>query len=345
VTHIFIFLLGLWLLFLVLRSMIRIALMNRHYRDFFAEITGRAVYSLIALRLRRKRDANASHRILLTVFPTYVLSLILVYFIGAMIAFSFLYWGSHAVNTWGRAFLASGSALNTLGFATPATITGQWLAVPEGALGLGIVVFLFTFIPGYQAVIRAREDRTSWLYARVSAQPTGAALLEWLQRAGVADDMRSVWEAWEDWFRMLGDTHSVLPMLTLSPSVQTGQSWVSAAAAVLDAAALAASSGTRDAESAKICVRTGARAFVAIADALGRTCAATKQEMALPQRERYEAARNLGPAGMPLKVEAHQAIDWEEFSSLRIQYEESLLFVAQRTFVSGDTILLATMEG
>jgi uncharacterized membrane protein YhaH (DUF805 family) len=69
--------------------MIRIALMNRHYRDFFAEITGRAVYSLIALRLRRKRDANASHRILLTVFPTYVLSLILVYFIGAMIAFSF----------------------------------------------------------------------------------------------------------------------------------------------------------------------------------------------------------------------------------------------------------------
>jgi hypothetical protein len=67
--------------------------------------------------------------------------------------------------------------------------------------------------------------------------------------------------------------------------------------------------------------------------------------MALPQRERYEAARNLGPAGMPLKVEAHQAIDWEEFSSLRIQYEESLLFVAQRTFVSGDAILLATMEG
>jgi hypothetical protein len=48
--------------------------------------------------------------------------------------------------------------------------------------------------------------------------------------------MRDVGEAWEDWFRMLGDTHSVLPMLTMSPSVQSGQSWVSAAAAVLDAA-------------------------------------------------------------------------------------------------------------
>jgi len=34
--------------------------------------------------------------------------------------------------------------------------------------------------------------------------------------------MRDAWEAWEDWFRMLGDAHSVLPMLTVSPAVQSG---------------------------------------------------------------------------------------------------------------------------
>jgi hypothetical protein len=89
---------GLWLLFLVLRSMIRIALMNRHYRDFFAEFTGRAVYTAVALRLGRNRDAGTLHRVLLWVFPAYLLSLILVYFAGAMIAFTFLYWGTHAVN-------------------------------------------------------------------------------------------------------------------------------------------------------------------------------------------------------------------------------------------------------
>lgn len=344
-THVFIAILGLWLLFLILRSMIRIALMNRHYRDFFAELTGRAVYRAVALRLGRNRDAGVLHRVLLWVLPAYILSLIIVYFVGAMIAFTFLYWGTHAVNTWHQAFLASGSALNTLGFATPTTFAGQWLAVPEGALGLGIVVFLFTFIPGYQAVIRSREDKTSWLYTRIGDQPNGVALLEWCQRAGIAGDMRDVWEEWEDWFRTLADTHSVLPMLTLSPSVQSGQSWVLAAAAVLDAAALAASStGTKDAESAKICVRTGTRAFVAIAEALGRTCS-IQQKMTRPLNERHGTAQALlCSTGMPLSSIVNQKIQWETFSSLRTQYEEALLFVARRTFASLDGALIETME-
>jgi hypothetical protein len=344
-THVVISMLGLWLLFLILRSMIRVALMNRHYRDFCAELTSRAVYTVVSLRLGRNRDAGALHRVLLWVFPAYLLSLILVYFVGAMIAFTFLYWGTHAVNSWHQAFLASGSALNTLGFAIPTSIAGQWLAIPEGALGLGIVVFLFTFIPGYQAVIRSREDKTSWLYTRTGDQPTGLALLGWSQRAGIAGDMRDVWEDWEDWFRMLADTHSVLPMLTLSPSVQAGQAWVLAAAAVLDAAALAASSTkTKDAESAKICVRTGARALAAIAGALGRACPSQKA-IARPPRERYEAVRDrLRSVGMPLRSDVNQETQWEEFSSLRTQYEESLFFVAGRTFASLGEVLVETME-
>jgi hypothetical protein len=326
--------------------MIRIALMNRHYRDFFAELAGRAVYTAVALRLGRNRDAGALHRVLLWVFPAYILSLIFVYFVGAMTAFMFLYWGTHAVNTWHQALLASGSALNTLGFATPATFAGQCLAIPEGALGLGIVVFLFTFIPGYQAVIRSREDQTSWLYTRIGEQPTGVALLEWCQRAGIAGDMRDVWEEWENWFRMLADTHSVLPMLALSPSVQTGQSWVLAAAAVLDGAALAASSTeTKDAESAKVCVRTGTRAFVAIADALGRASSATERGKAHPSRQKYEAARvSLSTAGMPLRSSTEQETQWQEFLSLRGEYEDALFLVARQTFAPSHGALIDLVE-
>ena len=164
--HVLLTMLGLWLLFLILRSMIRIALMSRHYRDFFAHATGRTVHMTISLCLCNNRGKAARHRVLLWYFPTYMLSLIFVYFLGAMVAFLLLYWGTGAVDTWRQALLASGSALNTLGFATPTTVAGQFLAIPEGALGLGIVVFLFTFIPGYQAVIRSREDKTSWLYVR-----------------------------------------------------------------------------------------------------------------------------------------------------------------------------------
>ena len=340
-THVLTSILGLALLFVILRSMIRIALMNRHYRDFFAVVTGRAVYKVVAIRLGRRLNSQDTHSVLLWLFPAYLLSLIIVYFVGAMTAFALLYWGTGAVSTWHQAILASGSALNTLGFATPTDSIGQWIAIPEGALGLGIVVFLFTFIPSYQAVIRSREDRTSWLYVRTGNEPSGVTLLEWSQRAGIAGNMRDVWEAWEDWFRMLGDTHSVLPMLTMSPSVQSGQSWVSAAAAVLDAATLATwSIETDDTEAARICVQTGTRALLAIADALGRTRSNTEPGGTGPSREKYEVARaRLCSAGIRLKIVADQESQWHEFQRMREQYQDALFFVARRTFAPLDGIL------
>jgi hypothetical protein len=235
--------------------------------------------------------------------------------------------------------------LNTLGFATPAPSAGQWLAIPEGALGLGIVVFLFTFVPGYQAVIRSREDKTARLYVRIGDQPTGARLLEWYRRAGRAGSMREVWEAWEDWFRMLADTHSVSPMLTMSPSVQSGQSWIVAAAAVLDAAALTASSiETEDVEIARICVQTGTRALLSIADALGRACPASEHGETRPSREKYEAARaSLSAAGMPLRSTDQEA-QWQEFLSLRGGYQDALFFVARQTFAPSDGALIDMVE-
>jgi hypothetical protein len=346
VTHVLISILGLWLLFLVLRSMIRIALINRNCRDWFVEAVGRIVYTAVSLKLRGDRDTKNLHPVLLWFFPTYLLSLIVVYFAGAMASFVLLYWGTGAVSTWHQALLASGSALNTLGFATPTTSAGQWLAIPEGALGLGIVVFLFTFIPGYQSVIRAREDKTSWLYVRTGDEPAGVTILEWCQRAGIAGGMRDVWEVWEDWFRMLGDTHSILPMLAMSPSVQRSQSWVLAAAAVLDAAALAASSiETMDGESARICVQTGTRAFLAIAAALGRVCPPVEPGVSRPSREKYEILRTrLGSAGIKLSSEVDLDRQWQEFVSLRGKYEDAVLFVARQTFAPLEDTLVDMHE-
>lgn len=332
--HLIISILGVWLLLVILRSMIRIALMNQHYRDFFADQVARAVHQGIAFLLRRDRDRTGTHRILLWFFPAYLLSLIAVYFVGAMTAFMFLYWGTGAVRTWQQAGLASGSALNTLGFATPPSVVGQWIAIPEGALGLGIVVFLFTFIPGYQAVIRAREDQTSWLYARTDGHPSATAFLEWCQRAGMSNSMRDIWETWEGWFRVLGDTHSILPMLTMAPSVQSDQSWVLAAGVILEAATFASSAiDTPDTESARICVRTGARAFFAIADALGRTCNATSRIPERPSKAWYEGHRaDFFSMGWPLKSEIDLESQWQEFSSLREQYDTALSFVSENTF-------------
>jgi hypothetical protein len=145
---------------------------------------------------------------------------------------------------------------------------------------------------------------------------------------------------------MLGDTHSVLPMLTMSPSVQSGQSWVSAAAAVLEAGTLVTSAiETNDTEAAKICVQTGTRALLAIADALGRNNLAAELGGAGPSREKYEVAKaRLCSVGIRLRSGADQEIQWQEFQRLREQYEDALFFVARRSFAPLDGILTDVVE-
>ena len=73
--------------------------------------------------------------------PLYILLLIVVWFALVQVGFSLLMWSSQAEHSVLQAVIASGSALSTLGFLTPPGIAGQLLAIPEGAMGLGIVVF------------------------------------------------------------------------------------------------------------------------------------------------------------------------------------------------------------
>ena len=57
-----------------------------------------------------------------------------------------------------------------------------------------------------------REAQTLHLPDKCQSSDTIAAMQAEAARC-------DVWEAWEDLFRMRGDTHPVLPMLTMSPSV------------------------------------------------------------------------------------------------------------------------------
>ena len=51
----------------------------------------------------------------------------------------------------------------------------------------------------------------------------------------------NLWVTWESWFAEIEETHTSLAALTFFRSPQSDHSWVTAAGAVLDAAALATS--------------------------------------------------------------------------------------------------------
>jgi hypothetical protein len=81
------------------------------------------------------------------------------------------------------------------------------------------------------------------------------------------DHLREVWREWERWFVDVEETHTSLPALVFFRSPLPDHSWVTAAGAVLDGAALTLSSVNvpRDVE-AEFCIRAGYLCLRRVAD-------------------------------------------------------------------------------
>jgi hypothetical protein len=224
-----------------------------------------------------------------------------------------------------------------LGFLTPPDLSGQLLAIPEGAFGLGIVVFFFTFIPGYQSTVQTRELRVAWLYARAGPTPTVLRLMEWLHRSSGTYDATAVWEDWEEWFRLLIETHTLDPVLAVVPSVHREQSWLVAAAIVLDTASFWISSlDTKDHASATLCYSTGVNALKSIALEYGKPNRPAAGQPVEPLNQAdYEAlCHRLESAGAPVKVDTHSALRC--FAALRRDYEQPLSQLATSLLIPID---------
>ena len=140
--------LGLLLVLAFLRSVMQVAMVNRQRGDWLARRIGRLVYTALARRALKRRDYGEIQDVLAWVLPLYILLLIAVWFLLVQVGFSLLIWSSQAEHSLLQAVIASGSALSTLGFQTPPGIAGQLLAIPEGAMGLGIVVSISPSSPG-----------------------------------------------------------------------------------------------------------------------------------------------------------------------------------------------------
>ena len=316
-------LLGLLMVAAFLRSMAQVAIINRQGGDWLAFRVGRLAYKTIAHVARRRRSYDRIQDALAWIFPIYILLLIIAWFALVQAGFSLLIWSSQAEHSLLQAVIASGSALSTLGFLTPPGTAGQLLAIPEGAMGLGIVVFLFTFIPGYQTTIQAREVKVAWLYARIGAEPANFALMEWLQLSGRLDATGDVWEDWEEWFRNLIETHTLAPVLAFVPTVHSNQTWLIAAVVMLDTASFYLSALDAKAQpAALLCHSAGVRALRLIAVQIGdrHLPPATKPASSHLGRPTFDTACDrLGALGAPVRSNRDEC--WRRFHELRQEYE------------------------
>jgi hypothetical protein len=323
------------------QSAARAALINRHRGDRLANTIARLVFSAVSRTVPTRRHYDAIQDACAWVLPLYMVALIASWFVLVQVGFALLLWAARIESSLLQALIASGSALSTLGFLTPPHPFGQFLAILEGATGLGVVVFFFTFIPGYQATLQARELQVSWLYSRAGSNPCGFSLIEWLHEPGNSSDPGSLWEDWETWFQLLSRSLALAPVLTFVPTYHRGQTWLAAAATILDTTSFYISTlEGAGLPQASVCRTVGVEALRLLARPLD------SRSPPVPNSETCDCARLLFDvtcmriAALGAPVSADLDASWKRFIALREEYEDSLAILAQRLLIPTEESVL-----
>ena len=217
----------------------------------------------------------------------------------------------------------SGSSLSTLGIVRPRNVAGDFVGFIEAGIGLVLLALVVTYLPTIYHAFAQREAAVAKLVVRAGAPPTATALLRRSWELARFDRLEEVWNAWQDWFIDVGESHTSFPQLIFFRSHRPNTSWVTSAAAVLDAAALARTSLDREVDSRSgLTLAAGRSAFELIGAFMGIT--PTDAEIKL-SRDVYERALDeLAEVGVPIAVDRDAA--WAAFAAERCRYE-GLLFV------------------
>ncbi len=244
--------------------------------------------------------------------------------------FTLVFWGLDA-GPLGRSFTLSGSSLTTLGFAAPDRLADQALAFGEALLGLFVLTLLITYLPAIYGAFRRREVRVARLEVRAGSPPSAVEFLIRYYRIGWLDRLEEEFQEWEAWFAEIEESQTSYPVLSFFRSPHPERSWITAAGAVLDAAALFASAVDGYATGpAAVCLRSGYLALRRIGDGFRiayDSDPAPTDPVAVTREEFDEAFSQLSAEGLPVVEDRESA--WLAFAGWRVNYETVLLELAE----------------
>jgi hypothetical protein len=285
-----------------------------------------AMHALFAVALWRRRDYRSRDRVMALYAPFGLLTLPLVWLALVAIGFMAIFWSLGVHPIW-EAFLESGSSLLTLGFRTPTNTVAAILTFAEAVLGLGLLALLVSYLPSTYASYSRRELMVTSLDTQAGSPPSAAELLERLARIDGIGELDAFWQEWARWFADIAETHTSTPTLVHFRSPQPERSWVTAAGAVLDAAALVTSTlDVPKQPSAALCIRAGYLALRNIGDFFAMPYdpdPAPDAPISITRAEYDAVCRRLNDAGATLKPDRDRT--WRDFAGWRVNYEAVLL--------------------
>ena len=282
----------------------------------------REVFEFLA---RRARSYEGYDRIMARYGPVALLMLPLVWAFGMFVAFIPMYW---ALGTsWREAFIASGSSYTTLGFDRPTPLTAQTLCFIQALIGLGLVALLISYLPALYSAFSRREAEVVKLESRAGGPPSADTFLIRIHRIRGLEYFADAWVDWEQWFVELEESHTSQPAMAFFRSPRPHSSWITAAGAVMDTAAITLSCLEIDQNpQAQVMIRSGFLALRAISSQFHLPYdpdPASDAPISVTRDEFDELMATLTEAGLPVKADLDQA--WIDWAGWRVNYDEPLL--------------------
>ena len=221
----------------------------------------------VVFRWLASGDYARRDRVMSLYSPLGLVSTLAAWLLLTFAGFGFIFWGLEGEVGVTEALELSGSSLFTLGFLRPETFWVLMVSYIEAAIGLFLLALLITYLPSMYGAFSRREVAVTALSVRAGEPPSGREMIWRYWRLERMDHLREVWREWERWFVDVEETHTSLPALVFFRSPLPDHSWVTAAGAVLDGAALTLSSVNvpRDVE-AEFCIRAGYLCLRRVAD-------------------------------------------------------------------------------
>ena len=285
---------------------------------------------LFDLRVRMARTYEAGESVMAWYAPLTLLLLVVTWLLLVLAAFTLIFRGL-GIDSWSRAYETAGSSLMTLGFVAVDGAAQHTAAFVVAALGLLLLALLITYLPTIYGAFQRREALVTRAAMQAGSPPSGVTLLRRFHAISGFEALESqVWQPWVAGFVDIEESHTSLASLPFFRSPRPDRHWVTAAGAVLDAAALRASTVDLPREpSAELCIRAGYLALRHIGDFYGIGYDADPQRgdpISITREEWEQARRELADAGVPVRADVEES--WLDFCGWRVNYDTVLLTMA-----------------
>lgn len=308
---------GIAALFGTFVAVMKTLLVPRRSWSFLSSLVGRWGFRFfhgIAVRLR---SFDLADRFLGFLAPAVVIGILASLLASFVIAFALLLlpWADLTV---GQALRESGSSIFTLGFVNTAQPIPTTLDVLAGAIGMIFVALTIGYLPAMYAEVRRREALVKRLEGWTGTPSWGPEILARFALAGAVDRLANLYAMWDEWCAYVADSHMKYPALTHYRLPRSGNHYLVALLAVMDAATLDMALRPRARHvDARLFLRQGTQCLHDIAYPMRRVDAGPLQPM-LDQAAFAEGAMRAVEAGFPAEVAPERA--WAAFAEMRARY-------------------------